>query len=282
MVNSSPQNRKKTNPNKMNITERSTNTGPNIIMQSAEFRTGVIKPVECMNEGWAMIKDRYWLIFGITLVGMLIGGLIPLGIGIGAMFCGIYYVLLRKMNGENFEFGDLFKGFNYFLPGLITSLIVIIPALIGAIIIYGSMMAIFFASMGPSGKIDDSVLIGLIITFFVEAVVFSLFMGCLHALVMFAYPLIVDRGLNGVEAFKLSAKAVWANLSGVVGIILLEFVMGFAAYILTFFIFGLGAYLVMPVMFAGVLVAYRRVFSYEQRFDQPPPPPSYPDAGNYT
>ena len=55
----------------------------------AEFQTGVIRPIECMKEGWDLIKDQYWLILGITTVGMLIGSFIPLGIGIGAMFCGI-------------------------------------------------------------------------------------------------------------------------------------------------------------------------------------------------
>jgi hypothetical protein len=30
-----------------------------------EFRTGVIKPLECIKEGWALIKDQYWLFFGI-------------------------------------------------------------------------------------------------------------------------------------------------------------------------------------------------------------------------
>src|SRR5687768_1321721 len=107
-------------------------------MNQIEFKTGVIRPVECMKEGWELIKDEYWLIFAITLVGMLIGGLIPLGIGIGAMFCGIYFVLLKKMNSERIEFGDLFKGFEYFLPGLIVTLVIIIPAVISVIFVYGS------------------------------------------------------------------------------------------------------------------------------------------------
>ncbi len=36
-----------------------------------EFNTGVIRPVECMKEGWELIKDEYWLFLGITFVGML-------------------------------------------------------------------------------------------------------------------------------------------------------------------------------------------------------------------
>src|SRR5215212_9298661 len=105
-------------------------------MSETEFRTGVIRPVECFREGWELIKDQYWLIFAITLVGMLIGGLIPFGIGIGAMFCGIYYCLFQKMRGQKVEFEGLFKGFSYFVPGLVASLVLIIPAVISVFLIY--------------------------------------------------------------------------------------------------------------------------------------------------
>ncbi len=237
----------------------------------AEFQTGVIRPIECMKEGWELIKDQYWLILGITTVGMLIGSFIPLGIGIGAMFCGIYYVLLRKMNAEPFEFGDLFKGFNYFVPGLIISLVVVIPALISIFVVYASVAAFIFTSINSNGTFNEAVIYGMFATIFVEAVVIALITSSLHALIMFAYPLVVDRNLNGIEAFKLSVKAVWANLSGVVGIILVEFVMGLIAA----FIPIVGIYLVLPIMFAGVLVAYRRVFPSQETFDQPPSPNYY-------
>lgn len=246
-----------------------------INMTKETFNVGVVKPVECMKEGWELIKDDFWRIFAITSFGMLIGGLIPFGIGIGAMFCGIYYVLLKKMNRENYEFGDLFKGFSFFIPGLIVSLIVVIPAVISGIFIYGTMIAFFISSVDSHGRINESVMYGMFGTIFIEAVILAIVMSCLHALIMFAFPLIAERNMKGVEAFKLSAKSVWANLSGVVGIILLEFVMGFAAYLLTFFIFGLGVYLVMPIMFAGVLVAYKRVFPDLNENKMPPPPNAY-------
>lgn len=249
-------------------------------MDNAEFRTGVIHPVECMKEGWELIKDQYWLIFAITLVGMLIAGFIPLGIGLGAMFCGIYYVLLQKMDGRRVEFGELFKGFEYFIPGLIATLFIIIPSIICVVILYGSMMAMIFASMNSRGNVNPEVIWGIVGTFFGEGLIIALILGCLHAFLMFAYPLIVDRNLNGLDAFKLSARAVWANLAGVAGIILLEFVMGLIGYL----VFFIGLYFVLPVMFAGVLVAYRKVFppTGNQFHNQPPPPNAFHGAGSYT
>ena len=76
-----------------------------------EFRSGVIAPVECVKEAWQLIKDRYWLFFGISLVGMLIGGAFAIVL-LGPMMCGIYLCLLQQHRGENVEFGTLFKGFD--------------------------------------------------------------------------------------------------------------------------------------------------------------------------
>jgi len=242
-------------------------------MTNTEFKTGVIKPVECMKEGWELIKDQYWLFFAITLVGMLVGGLIPFGIGVGAMFCGIYYTMFQKLDGKTVEFGDLFKGFNYFVQGLIPMLIIIVPSVILGIIMYASMFAVMFSSMDSRGRIDDSVIWKLYGTIITEGLVLSLVLGCLHAFIMFSFPLIVERKLSGMEAFKLSAKAVWQNLSGVAGLILVEFGLGFIGYLIC----GIGLYLTMPIMFAGVLVAYRKVFPKldSNQFATPPPPNAF-------
>ena len=41
---------------------------------TSDFNSGVVAPFECLKEGWAAIKDRYWLFLGLALVAMLIGG----------------------------------------------------------------------------------------------------------------------------------------------------------------------------------------------------------------
>jgi uncharacterized membrane protein len=242
-----------------------------------EFRTGVIKPIECMKEGWELIKDQYWLFFGITIVGMLIAGVVPFGIILGAMYCGIYYCILAKMDGRPFEFGDLFKGFQHFLPSLIATLIFIIPVFIFTIVMWGSMMAVMVGMTDRRGQINPEAIFALYGTMFVEGIIFAIVISCIHAFIIFTYPLIVDRNLSGGEAFKLSAKAAWANIGGVVGLILTEFVMGFIGYLAC----AIGVYFTLPIMFAGVAVAYRKVFPKPQMFNQAPPPPNaYSGAGN--
>jgi hypothetical protein len=248
-------------------------------MTNTDFKVGVIKPVECFKEGWELIKDEYWLFFGITLVGMLLGGIIPLALGIGAMYCGIYHCLLRKMDRQPLEFGDLFKGFNWFLPGLMAMLILIVPIIIFVIISYGSIFGILFSSMDKSGKINESAIVALYGVVFGESLVFALISGCIHAFIMFAFPLIVDKNLSGFDAFKLSAKAAWANLSGVVGLILCQFALGFVGSLAC----GIGVYFVLPISFAGIAIAYRKVFPplNPNNFNNPPSPSAFRGAGNY-
>ena len=102
-----------------------------------QFQRGVIAPFECLKEGWAIIKDRYWLFLGITVVAMLLGGVVPIVL-LGPMMCGLYMCLFAKMRNEPFEFGLLFKGFDYFVPALIAAAIQTVPVV--AIMIFGEFI----------------------------------------------------------------------------------------------------------------------------------------------
>src|SRR5437763_16109576 len=99
----------------------------------SEFRRGVVAPVECIKEGWALIKDQYWLFLGISLVGILIGGAVPIVL-LGSMMIGIFLCLLQRQRGEQVEFGTLFKVFEQFVQVLVVAalktiaiIIIIIP-----------------------------------------------------------------------------------------------------------------------------------------------------------
>src|SRR5881394_1976201 len=95
----------------------------------SEFRRGVIAPVECIKEGWALIKDQYWLFFGISLVGLLIGGAVPIVL-LGPMMIGIFLCLLQKERNQPVEFGTLFKGFDQFGQSLVAAVLKLLPIII--------------------------------------------------------------------------------------------------------------------------------------------------------
>ncbi len=237
-------------------------------MTNTDFRTGVIKPVECVKEGFELIKKDYWLLFAIVLVGGLIGGATMYILG-GAMICGIMFAFLKVIDGKPVKFDDLWKGMNYFGTGLAVIAIVIGPMIIYYIFVYVSLFGALIAGAqaGEAGMIGALVVIGII------DLAVLIVLVCFHTLLTFSFPLIVDRNLGAIDAIKTSARAVWQNLGGVAGLVVVNFGLVFIGYLAL----CIGLYFVIPIMIAGNVVAYRRVFpSLETRANlSPPPPDSY-------
>lgn len=240
-------------------------------MAEIQFNTGVIRPVECFKEAWELIKSDYWLLFAIFLVGALIGGA-SMYILIGAMLCGIFYCYLQKIDGKPVAFEDLFKGFNFFLPSFLLMLILIVPTFV----LIGIVYAPFIAAVVMGSKLSEEELIGLIAGSLFIDLIFAVVMVCAQTLLFFAFPLIVDRNLSVWEAMKTSAKAVRQNLGGVIGLILVGAVINIVGALAC----GIGAYFTAPIVLAGNMLAYRKVFP-AQVLNQPPPPNAYYGAGSY-
>lgn len=220
-------------------------------MQNLEFSTGVIKPIECVREAWELIKDDYWILFAVTIVGLLIGG-ISFFIVVGAMVCGIFYCYLRKVDGETISFDDLWKGFGWFGPGFVITMAFVVPLFFVYVIIYGP----FLLAMIMGSKLSEDELIAMLIGAIAVDIVLIIIMVCFHTLLMFSFPLVVDRGLGLLRAMTTSARAVWKNMGGVVGLILVNFGLALAGYAALCF----GIYLVIPVILATNVVAYRKIF----------------------
>jgi uncharacterized membrane protein len=226
-----------------------------------------------MKEGWALIKEQYWLFFGISIVGMLIGGALPIVL-LGPMMAGIFLCLFQRQRNQPVEFGLLFKGFDLFVQSLIVTVFKMIPIIILMIPFYVIMMAVMFTTMprGGSSPEDSSAFVmsffGLEMVFFVVVMVVSIL---IEIFFMFAYPLVVDRKLSGMDAVKLSFKAGKANFGGVLGLLLLNALFGFIGVLCCI----IGVYFWLPVSFAAISVAYRRVFpETTENFPVPPPPPA--------
>ena len=234
-----------------------------------EFNRGAISPIECAREGWALIKDDYWLLFGISIVGALIGG-ITFYVLIGAMICGIFYCYLKKIDGQRVVFDDLWVGFKFFGPSLILTLAIVVPMVGFMLLMFVTMYlplitAAVVGDKGDGGVILGSFLIGLAID-----VVFAVVMICIHSLLIFAFPLLVDKGISSWDAMKLSARAVMKNLGGIGGLILVNFGLALLGELAC----GFGLYFVIPIITATNVVAYRKVFPSTRGRDFGPPPPS--------
>jgi uncharacterized membrane protein len=224
-----------------------------------QYRKSVISPVQCLQEGWALIKDRYWLFFGVTAVGILIAGAVPLGILLGPMMCGIYLCLLRRKRGEPVTFDLLFKGFDYFVQSLIATLCQILPVLALLIPFYLIFFIGMMSSIGSASRADGPPPAPPVMFFVLMMVLFAgmvLVLMLVGALFIFTFPLIVDRKLAGLDAVKTSIRAVMGNLGGVIGLLVLNMLLGIVGVLFCY----VGAFLFMPVGLAAWVVAYDRVF----------------------
>lgn len=234
-------------------------------MNQLAFRTGVIRPVECYKEAWAIIKDDYWVLFGISVVGVLIGSF-SFYILLGAMICGIFLSFLKKIDTGTASFDDLWKGFTVFAPSLVLMLIIVVPTLALYAVIYAPVIVALVMQQDLSPDEFFMLIAGGIVL----DVILIIALVCFHTLLMFAFPLIIDRNLSAFQAMKLSISAVWNNLSGVTGMIGIQFVLGVVVSLLTC---GIGAYFVIPLMFGGLSVAYRKIFPSLETYNFSPPSP---------
>ncbi len=226
-----------------------------------------LDPVGCISEGWNLIKDQYGLFLGITFVGVLLAGMVPFGIIAGPMYCGIFLALFMKMRREPIEFATLFKGFDYFLESLIVTLLIFVllaAVMIPFFIAFFGLIAIV-AGIGRGANMEAMAFAILVPALGVAVSVLMLLSLFLTACMWFAYLLLVDRNLRAWPALTLSAKAVWANKWGVLGLMLLNWLLSAAGALLCY----IGLVLYFPIMFASFAVAYRRMFGESA----PPPAP---------
>ncbi len=218
-----------------------------------------IGPIACYFEAFELIKENYWFFWSVVFLGMMIAGAVPLFLQ-GPMFCGMILVVMTHQRGEPVEFGMLFKGFDYFMPSLIGALMTMVATMIVCVpIIVFSVASMFFGLFSIQN--DNTALAiagfsgyGIGLTF--NGIVQSM----LTTLMWFTCGLIIDRKMEGMEAFNMALSAVWKNkvelfLHSIVGTLLI-----LACSLLCIF----PAFLIMPVFFLAEYIAYVKVFGISQ------------------
>lgn len=239
-------------------------------MEQHEFNTGAIKPIEVYKEAWELIKDEYWMIFAIVIVGALIAGA-SMYIVMGPMMCGIYIAVLRKIDGGRADFNDLWKGFDYFGTSIPVVLAFAVPMFVYIFVLMITMYLPLIAG-AMAGRGGESIALGSLLVLLVVDLIVVIAMVTIHSLILFSFPLIVDRQLSGMDAIRVSARAVMKNLGGIAGMIGLSFVCILVGYLAL----CIGVYLVIPLIMAANAVAYRKVFpKLEDRQFEPPPISAY-------
>lgn len=240
------------------------------------FQRNAVRPLECFKGGWNLIKNQYWLILGMCIVGWMVAAAVPLGILMGPMMCGIYLTFFKMRRGEPIEFGTMFKGFDYLGQSIVATLLHVIPILLIVVPAYILFYVFFFVAMVAQGGREPNGLAMLAVF-----AVFALFWIVVIAVIMFisigfmfVYPLIVDRGLQGLDAVKLSFRGALANFWGLLGMVGVNFLLSIAGVLLCF----VGVYFVLPISYSAIAIAYEQVFGLRQDplpVNTPPPPPVF-------
>src|SRR5829696_467867 len=239
------------------------------------YQRNAVEPIQCIKAGWELVKDQYWLFVGMSVVVMLIGSAVPAGILLGPMMCGLYLTFFKRRRGEPIEFGTLFKGFDYFGPSLIATLLHIIPIL--AIVIPAYFLFYVSLIVSVAAQRDEpnpAAMFGVLGMFGLFWVVMILVIIIISIGFTFAYPLIVDRRLPGFDAVKLSFKAAMANFWRLLAMAVLTGLLTIAGMVLCY----VGMFLVLPISYAAIAMAYEQVFGLanaNERSNLPPPPPTF-------
>ena len=241
------------------------------------FNRNVVEPVECVKAAWRLVKDQYWLFVGMCLIGIMIGSAVPLGILLGPMMCGLYLTFFKRLRGEPIEFGNLFKGFDYFGPSVVATLLHVLPIL--AIVIPAYILfyvGIIFSSIAAQGQDPNpAAMFGVMVMFALFWLVMLVIIVIISIGFTFAYPLIVDRKLQGVDGVKVSFKAAMANFWRLFGMVMLTFLLSLGGMLLCY----VGIFLVFPISYGAIAIAYQQVFGLsnpgEFESNLPPPPPSF-------
>jgi len=86
-----------------------------------------------INIGWEMVKADLGNFVLIALVFTLLSGMVPVIIQ-GPLLAGFHIFCMKKMFNRQAEFADLFKGFNYFVPTLVASLLISLFSALGMLL----------------------------------------------------------------------------------------------------------------------------------------------------
>jgi hypothetical protein len=201
----------------------------------------------------------------------------------GVLMCGLMNGLSRKVQTGSFEFGDLFSGFDKFMPCLIyaaiLSFIQFVIAILMLLIGVAFGVSISAESLLKDGKFDPSMLSGLIGIVVVVGAIFMLLNIILAVCTVFVYPLIAEKNLSGIEALSTSTRGALSNLLGLIGFFILQILISMAGILACL----IGVLFVVPILYSGLFAAYRSVFGGPTvtMYQQPPPPPIFNNQPGY-
>jgi hypothetical protein len=246
------------------------------MMNQIQFHPSAIDASDCISVAWNIVKNNYGLFLGISLLAMVLMSCLPcVNIFLaGPIMGGVFYCFLKAMRNEQVEFGEMFKGFENFVPLMVIGIIQAIPEIMAQ----GIRISVNVADFGLKNadrtlyQADPSRLLASGLVLFLIVAGFTIFVVgfAIRISLFFALPLVIEHRLGVGDAIKLSARAAWSNIGGLILLSILEFLIALAGLLML----CVGVFLVMPILFCANAVAYRQVFpDLRQNVSNVPPSP---------
>ncbi|MDA7918883.1 hypothetical protein N9B20_04375 [Mariniblastus sp.] len=242
-----------------------TTLGPKHSPKDGPIRKVNVRPIELLSRSKELIGNQYGLFLGISLVGVLVGSMVPFGIVMGPMLIGIYLCFLHRQAGRQVEFGTLFKGFDQFGEGLIAYLIMVGFSIVASMVTVGLFVVVALAAWALiNGTMEGEAAASLgIVVGIVAYLVFFLVLMVISVLInlpfVFAFQLIADRKLSGAEAIKQSWAGAKLNFGGIVWYMLVNYFLLMLAALACY----IPAILLMPVSMGGLFLLYSDIYRGE-------------------
>lgn len=185
-----------------------------------------------IKEGFNIYKDNLGLLIVASLIASLLSG-VTFGILSGPMFAGLVLIVLKLRDGSQPPpvAGDVFQGFQHFLPSFLFCIVW------GAIILVGTVILSFIPCLG-------------------QILTICLWLAA-GALLMFGLFLIVDKKMDFWSASMASIEKVKTAFFPFLGLAVVAGIIGGIGAIVC----GIGVIVTMPICFTILVVTYRDVFS---------------------
>src|SRR6516225_2911029 len=97
-------------------------------------RTGLTaRPGAWIGAGWDMVKADMGNYVLIALIFVALNSMVPVILQ-GPLMVGFHIFCIKRLLGRQTEFADLFKGFNFFVPALVASVVIMLFTFAGTLL----------------------------------------------------------------------------------------------------------------------------------------------------
>ena len=201
--------------------------------------------------GFQMVKDNLGLFVGFTMIMFIINGfagIVPFGsLAVGApLSAGLFLAANKASKGYELEFGDFFKGFDYFGQLVVYSILMML-----IIMVLFIPIGVFGFSMFAMGFDDD------IIVLFALVLGLMSFIGILYLAISFIWAphLIVFAKKKAWDSMETSRKIIKHDFWNFVGFGMLLGLINIAGFLC----FGVGLLYTIPASACALYLAFEDV-----------------------